>query len=217
MADLVFHYDFLSPYAYIAWTQIHALAERNQREVKPVATLLPALLKYGGATPPVDIPNKRTYAFNDVLRTARVLGLYVTPPPTHPFNAFVSLRVCSLPHEPATLRRIIDAFFKETWGGGRGVESAETVTEILNGLELPGAALVARAQSAEGKDALRANTDAASKNGVFGVPTMLADGELFFGYDSFGHLEAFLRGAPRPDPEQVERWARVKSSVVKAT
>ena len=52
------------------------------------------------------------------------------------------------------------------------------------------------------KDALRTNTERALAAGVFGVPTLAADGELFWGHDATPMFEAwldepalFLRGA----------------------
>ena len=39
MGAFRFHFDFLSPYAYLAWTQVHAIAERHGREVEAVPVL----------------------------------------------------------------------------------------------------------------------------------------------------------------------------------
>ena len=44
----------------------------------------------------------------------------------------------------------------------------------------------------EVKDALKKNTEAAARAGVFGVPTIEVDGELFWGADSMEFLRAFL-------------------------
>lgn len=52
-----------------------------------------------------------------------------------------------------------------------------------------------------------AATVAALDTGVFGVPTILADGELFWGLDSLGHLDRFLAGHDPVTPELLARWA----------
>jgi len=44
------------------------------------------------------------------------------------------------------------------------------------------------------KQQLRANTDEALALGLFGVPTMVVDGELFWGFDALPMLRAFLQG-----------------------
>jgi hypothetical protein len=60
------------------------------------------------------------------------------------------------------------------------------------------------------------STDELLKLGGFGVPSYTADGELFFGVDSLGHLEAFLRGEDPVKPEAVERWRHLPASARRA-
>ena len=71
------------------------------------------------------------------------------------------------------------------------------------GLEVP--AVLASAGTPDVKDQVRRNTEELLALGGFGVPTVLADGELFFGVDSLGHLERFLRGEDSLSPEERER------------
>ena len=201
-----FHFDYLSPYAYLAWTQIHALAARNGRDVLPVPTLFAALLDHSGSRGPAEIPAKRVYIFKDSLRLAHVFGVPLVPPPRHPFNPLLALRVSSIELAADERRRLIDALYRGAWGGGGGVDSPEAVTRLLDAAGFDGAGLLARAATPEIKDRLRAQTDAAIAAGVFGVPTMRVDGELFWGCDSFGHLERFLRGEDPLPADAIERW-----------
>lgn len=212
-----FHFDFVSPYAYIAWTQIQALAERHGCSVEPVPTLFAALLESGGpgTRGPAEIPAKRIYLFKDTLRTARVLGIPFQPPASHPFNPLLALRVASLDLSKEDRRRVIDALYGAIWGGGQGADSAEKVVPLLSAAGLDGPALVAAAGTPEIKDRLRAQTDEAIRAGVFGVPTLRIGGELFWGYDSFGHAERFLRGQDplAAEPEALlARWRALPSS-----
>ena len=211
-----FHFDYLSPYAYLAWTQIHALAARHGRTVEPVPTLFAALLAHGGTKGPAEIPAKAVYVFKDSLRTARLLGVPLLPPPSHPFNPLVALRVSGLA-QGDDQRRLIDALFQATWGGGDGVETEEKVARVADAVGFDGDALVARAATPEGKDRLRSATEAAIAAGVFGVPTMLADGELFWGYDSFGHLDRYLAGADPLRPEDLARLASIRPTATRRT
>lgn len=192
MRRLLFHFDFISPYAYLGWTQIHALAARHALEVTPVPTLFSALLAEGKTRGPAEIPAKRRYFFKDVFRTAHLLGVPIAMPPTHPFNPLLGLRIASLPMDEARRAAVITAIFNATWAGGAGIESEERVTAALDAAGLPGAELVARAP--EAKAELRRATDDAIAHGVFGVPTMRVEDELFWGVDSFGHLERYLEG-----------------------
>lgn len=200
-----FLFDFISPYAYIGWTQIHALAERHGRTVEPVPVLFAAFLNANDTRGPAEIASKREYIFKDVLRTAALLDLPLTPPPAHPFNPLLALRVAALPMPAQTRRALIDALFAATWGGGPGVADAAVVGEIASRVGVEDA--VARAALPQSKQAVRASTEAALQAGVFGVPSVLVDGELFWGYDSFEHLDRFLAGQDPVDHEALKRWA----------
>ncbi len=202
-----FLFDYLSPYAYIAWTQVHALAERNRREVEPVPVLFAALLGTYGHKGPAEIPPKRIYVMKNALRIAHRLGLPLAPPPAHPFNPLLALRASSLPL-PATKRRaLIDRLFAATWGGGPGVEDPAVVARLASEVGLDGDAVVSEARFGEAKARLRAQTDAAVAAGVFGVPTIFVGDELFWGYDSFPDIEQHLRGEDPVNRVDLARWA----------
>jgi 2-hydroxychromene-2-carboxylate isomerase len=211
---ITFHFDYLSPYAYLAWTSIHALAAEHGRTVRPVPTLLAALLANGQTKGPAEIPAKRVYVFKDCVRSAAVLGVPLIPPPTHPFNPLLSLRASGLVEGEAQ-RALVDELFRAAWGGGGGVESPEQVARAAARAGLDGEDLVRRAQEPEAKARLKAATEDAIAHGVFGVPTMRVDGELFWGLDSLAHLERFLQGDDPVRSADVERWAAIRPSATR--
>lgn len=208
-----FTFDFLSPYAYLAWTQIHALAERHGVGVEPVPVLFAGLLNHYGQKGPAEIPAKRIWVWKDTLRRGLVLGVPFAPPPTHPFNPLLALRaVIAAPDERK--RALIDALFAATWGEAepRGVEHAETVRAAASRTGLDPDALLARTQDPAVKATLRDNTDRAIAAGVFGVPTMTVGDEAFWGLDSLDHLERHLAGRDPLSDEVLARWKYVASS-----
>ncbi len=203
---IVFRFDFISPYAYLAWTQIHALAARHGREVAPIPILFAGLLNEHGTKGPAEIPPKRIYVFKDTFRRARLLGVPFAPPPTHPFNPLLALRAV---HASGMHRGLIDALFAATWGevAQKGIEHAEVVAACADAVGLDGRAIVAKASDPAIKEAVRAATDSAIAAGVFGVPTMTVGDEHFWGTDSLPLLEQHLRGE---DPVTPELLARVR-------
>lgn len=214
-----FYFDFISPYAYLAWTQIHALAARHDREVRPIPTLFAAMLKHSGTLGPAEIPLKRAYIFKDTLRTARHLGVPFAAPPSHPFNPLLALRIATV--DPS--RAVIDALYRAAWGGGNGIETEAQVTQALEAANIGAAPLLAAANEVSTKQKLRDATDAAIAAGVFGVPTIIAEGptftvpggpdcELFWGVDSFPHLERFLAGDDPITTNDAESFARLAPS-----
>src|SRR5262245_57137505 len=93
-----FFFDLLSPYAYVAWTQIHRLAAKRERSVSIEPVLLAAILNALGQKGPAEIPPKRIYAFKDAYRKAHRAGVGpLTPPPSHPFNPLLALRSVDAP------------------------------------------------------------------------------------------------------------------------
>lgn len=190
-----FLFDIISPYAYVAWHRVHGIAGRHGRDVEPVPVLFAGLLGAHGTKGPAEVPAKRVYVFKDAARAAYVAGLTFGMPPAHPFNPLLALRIAGEPMDPGARRDLITALFRAVWGGGGpGVTDPEIVASICDQVGLDGAALVAAAGAEAAKARLRAATEEAIAAGAFGVPTMLADGELFWGNDSLDHLDRFLAG-----------------------
>ncbi len=209
-----FYFDVISPYAYLAWRRIDALAERTGRAVEPVPILFAALLSHYGHRGPAEIAPKKLYTFKHCVRIAHELGVPIEPPPHHPFNPLLALRVATAALGQAHARATIDALFDAVWNGGGGCEQPEALARWLDARGLPGRELLAAAGTSEMKLALRRATEDAIAAGVFGVPTIEVDGELFWGQDSLAHVEAFVRGH---DPARAAeaRWAGITASAVR--
>jgi 2-hydroxychromene-2-carboxylate isomerase len=210
MPVLHFHFDYISPYAYLAWQRIHALADRHGVVVEPVPVLFAALLNHHGQKGPAEIPAKRVYVFKDVLRTAAVQGVNLVPPPSHPFNPLLALRLTTSVCDPGQRRALIDRLFAAVWGGGPGVSNPEVVASLAAEVGIQDA--VARASTPDIKARVRRATTQAVADGVFGVPSMLVDGELFWGVDSLDHLDRYLAGNDPLSHDLLSRWARLPAT-----
>jgi 2-hydroxychromene-2-carboxylate isomerase len=202
-----FYFDFISPNAYLAWTQLPALAGGYRFTVEPVPVLFAGLLEAHGQLGPAEIPAKSRWMARNNVRKAALLRVPLNPPAYHPFNPLIALRVSSLPLEPGEQSRVIDALFQAVWVRGLHVGDAAVVAAVADEIGLRGAALVAEAERRETKDRLRAQTDDAISRGVFGVPTMEVQDELFWGYDDFPLLELFLAGKDTLDAPTWKPWA----------
>lgn len=211
--DIEMAFDYLSPYAYLCWTQLGALAARHGARVVPVPTLLGRLLEANGTRGPAEVPRKRSYLLHDVARSAAVLGVPLAPPPAHPFRPLLSLRA-TLAAAPDARGAVTTALFSATWGGGAGCETDAAISRALGQAGIDAAPLLAAAQTDAVKAALRAETERMLARGAFGVPTMFAEGEMFFGLDSLPHLERLLAGDARMriDPVRVRTWEALPAS-----
>lgn len=218
MDGLRYYLDFISPYAYLGWRQARALAERHGLPLRPVPVLFAALLDAHGHKGPAEIEPKRIYTFKHVTRLAHDLGVPLRPPPAHPFNPLLALRVASLPRLPDDARlRVIEGLFALVWAAGRGVTDPAVVAEALDGLGLPGAALVEEAGTPEAKERVRTQTDDALARGVFGVPSVEVErtGEIFWGQDAIPHVERHLAGQDAVTAEWLAQWKDLPKAAVR--
>lgn len=177
------YFDFISPFAYLQWPKVRALLDEREVVLRPI--VLAAVLAARGQKGPAEIPGKREFTYRHVLWTARAAGTPLRFPPAHPFNPIAALRLClAAGATPAA----IDAIFDWIWARGEAGDSVAALAPVAAGLgvdrEAPGAEAIKRA--------LRANTDAALAAGVFGVPTLAVDAQLFWGLDAHDFALAAL-------------------------
>jgi 2-hydroxychromene-2-carboxylate isomerase len=215
--SLRFYFDYISPNAYIAWTQLPALAKRHGVAIEPVPVLFARLLEASGRLGPAEIPDQMRWMWKNVLRKATLLGVPFHPPAFHPFNPLLALRVSSLPLAEASRARLIEGLFSAVWARRLHVSDPLVVKQVADEIGLDGATLVAQADVPEAKALLRAQTMDAVDRAVFGVPTIEVGGELFWGYDDFPHLEMFLAGKDPARPADVREWSEpLQASAVRA-
>jgi len=214
MTPVRFYFDFISPYAYLAWTQIRRVVEPSGRAVEPVPVLFAALLDAHGTLGPAEIPAKRRYLLKDVARKAALFGVPVGLPFAHPFNPLLALRVASLDMPTDVRAHVVDSLFRAVWVDGEDVTSPNVVAERVAAAALEGDA-VARALEPDAKAKVRAQTETALSEGVFGVPTAVVDGELFWGTDSLVLLERYLRDGEQTSDTLLKRWASLPTQATR--
>jgi 2-hydroxychromene-2-carboxylate isomerase len=208
-----FYFDYISHNAYVAWTQLGPLAERHGRGVEVVPVLFAGLLGAYDQMGPAEVPPKNWWMIKNLIRKAALLGVPFAPPPSHPFHPLLALRATWVPMPEAERQRLVDGLFRAVWAGGGGATEPERIAGVARAAGLDGERIVREAGTAAVKRALRSATDGALAAGVFGVPSMLVDAELFFGYDDFPFLERFLAGEDPLDPSVLPAWRALRPSV----
>ena len=183
MRAIDWYFDFISPYAYFAFLRLDELPPGIEVRLRPL--LFAGLLNHWGQKGPAEIPAKRIWTYRACAWTAQSLGIPFRSPAAHPFNPLPYLRLAlAAGCTPAAVRTI----FESIWTTGADPSDSSVVAALAERLALPMAAL----DAATTKQALRANTEAAAAAGVFGVPTLLIDGELFWGVDGMDFAKAFI-------------------------
>ena len=197
-APIAFYFDFSSPYSYIASEWIAALAARHGRTVDWRAILLGATFQAAELKSPVSYPLKREYSLRDFERSARFAGVPLAIPSKFPIptqNAariFWALHADDSERATAWARHGLRALF------ARGVDLSDPAALEALAVEFglaPGAAEAIWSDPAW-KLQLKAANDAAIAAGIFGAPTVVVDGEPFWGNDRREQLERWLASGP---------------------
>ena len=211
-APLVFYFDVISPTPTSPGrrsTPCRAPRPRCRARAHPLRGAPQRLWPYKG---PAEIPPKRVYIFKDVLRSAARLGVPLAPPPAHPFNPLLALRVASVPMPQDRQRALIHALYRATWGGGGGVESTPRVAAAIAEVGLDPEATIREATSEVGKARVRARTEERWRAASSESPRSGPMAEIFWGLDALGHLDRFLAGQDPIDPAALARWSSLPSS-----
>jgi 2-hydroxychromene-2-carboxylate isomerase len=200
MKQLSFHFDLVSPYAYLAFHRLPQALQGYSCSVSYRPLLFGALLKHWGQLGPAEVEPKRDWTYRQIAWHARRLGVGMRMPAVHPFNPLTLLRVLlahgSAAGTPGQANRwACERAFELVWQTGADPQDAGAAGTLAARLhpEDP-AALLAQAQADGVKALLRANTEEAIAQGVFGVPTIEVDGRFFWGLDSLDMLAAYLGG-----------------------
>lgn len=192
MQRVIFDFDIISPYAYLAFERLPSALEGVSHHVEYRPLLFAGLLRHWGNTAPVDVAPKKAWLFRQCAWLARRDGVAFRPPVPHPFNPLALLRllVASAPADVLPNRRAVELVFRHVWardGGDPGDAVAlKALTDAVGPVRDPA--------SAEVKAELQARTARAAEAGVFGVPSFrLDDGQMFWGTDSMEMLADAMR------------------------
>lgn len=194
-----FYFDFGSPAAYLAWTQLPELCRLADAELLSRPILLGGVFQATGNRAPISVPLKGQYLFVDLARYARRYGVPLQMNPHFPINTLALMRVAA----GLQLRGGVgfDAYcaavFPAIWVEGLNLGDATVVAQVLNAAGLDAQALMALASEPEVKEALKQQTEAAVVRGVFGAPTCFVGDQMFWGQDRLDFVREALH-SPSP-------------------
>ncbi len=177
MKTATWYFDFVSPYAYLQSRLLHKFAGKAAVAMKPV--LFAGLLGHWKNVGPAEFPPKRLWTYRFCTWFARDRGIPFRFPPRHPFNPLKPLRLALA---RGSTPEAVHAIFDFIWAEGR--DPSDPAEWKALGARLGVADPDGATELRDVKDALRANTEAAIAEGVFGVPSVVVRGEVFWGVDA---------------------------------
>src|SRR5579871_296414 len=198
MMKATWYFDFISPFSYLQLGRFRDLPSELEITLKPV--LFSALLDHWGHLGPVEIPSKRQFVYRFFKWQAGRRGLPFIMPPIHPFNPLPPLRLAVVGH---ATHNVVRQIFQFIYGEGRNLEDEASITELSTTLGIPQA--YKRISEPSIKKQLRDNTDEAISSGVFGVPTFIVEGQLFWGDDATDMFRNFLHDPKLFEDNEMKR------------
>lgn len=188
---LVAFHDVSSPFSYLAWTQIGRLRARTGCTMEVVPFLLGGLFRaIGTANVPLHGYSRarQRWQRDDMERHARRYGVPFRFPTVFPLRTVTAMRVaCIAP--TAT-----DALYRAAWVDDRDVGDPGVLVSVLDDAGFDGQALVEQAGAPEVKARLHRNTERAAAAGVFGAPSFVVGGHVFWGQDRLEMVAAAVGG-----------------------
>jgi len=203
-----FYFDYISPYAYFAWRKLPSLAKKYNRVIDAHPVVFGKLLDKWGQLGPAEISPKRKWLHQYCLRYAALNGFEYNPPKNHPFNPLAALRMSLKEVSGIDQHRVIDTIFEGGWSRGEDLGDLPTLISIVEQQKIDGEHLSQQVSKPDVKNLLINETAMAIEMGVFGVPSIIIDGNLFWGNDQMEHIELLLAGKDPLDREKLNAQER---------
>jgi len=190
-----FYFDLGSPTTYLAHTQLAKICADTQNELIYIPMLLGGVFKATGNASPAMIPAKGRYMFQDLDRFARRYGVQLRFNPHFPINTLILMRAVTgmQMRQPQRFAEFVDCLFRALWVEGRNLNDPQAIAAVLTENGFDPQEIMALTNDESVKAALKENTEAAIKRGVFGAPSMFIGDQLFFGQDRLDFVEEALR------------------------
>jgi 2-hydroxychromene-2-carboxylate isomerase len=192
----IVHYHFLqSPWSYLGFDRVVAVAERHGATVRHVPLMPSDIFPVTGGVPlNKRHPARQSYRLLELERWSRDLGLPLVLHPRHfPVDDRLAvLSVVAAREMGADVTTLTRAMLAAVWVEERDLADPATVAALVSAAGLDASAVLAAAQEPEAADRLRADADEAIALGVFGAPTYVVNGERFWGQDRIDQLDRAL-------------------------
>jgi 2-hydroxychromene-2-carboxylate isomerase len=187
-------FDFGSPTAYLAFTQLPRIAAETGARLVWRPMLLGGVFKATGNSSPVAVLPKGRWMSQDITRWAKRYGVAFAFNPHFPINTLSLMRgaVGIQLRRPADFERYLSTVFKALWAQPTNLGDAQVLAAMLAEAGIADAEFAALIADAEVKAALIAATEEAVARGVFGAPTTFVGDELFFGQDRLDFVREAL-------------------------
>jgi len=194
MAHIDYYMFTLSPFTYLAGDGLEKIAEKHGATItyKPFQ-LMQVFERTGGTAPKDRHISRQEYRAQELPRIAKFRGMDITPKPAFwPTNpapscyAIISAQIAG----GGNLGGLCQSILRACWVEDKDIADEAVVKEALvaNGFD----ASLTDSGMLQGAETFARNTEEAVAANVFGAPTYIVNGQVFFGQDRLEYLDAYL-------------------------
>ncbi|MBP6580034.1 MAG: 2-hydroxychromene-2-carboxylate isomerase [Sphingomonadales bacterium] len=193
-----FLFDFGGPNSYLAHKVLPEFCAGHGAEAIYVPVLLGGLFKITNNQAPLiryaETPAKRNYEMLEFDRFVKAHKIPFTMNAHFPINSLHLMRGAVAARHLGCFMPYVEAVMAAMWEKGANMGDADIVRATLDEAGLDSAAILLKADDAEVKAELVANTEKAAERGAFGVPTFFVGDEIFWGKERLSQVADALVG-----------------------
>jgi len=198
MAKIVDYYHFLlSPYAYLGGGRFTEIAARHGATVNVYPVSAAKIFPVSGGLPLAKrAPQRQAYRLVELARWRDHLGLPLTLKPRFfPVDETPAGRmVVAARRTGQDALALSNAILRAVWAEERDIGDPDSLAAVVGEAGFDAAALAtAAADPAVGAE-YEADNETAIAAGIFGSPTFIIDGEMFWGQDRLDFVDRALAG-----------------------
>ena len=187
-----FYFDFGSPTAYLAFTQLQLIEKRSGANLVFHPILLGGIFKATGNSPPAAIPAKGKYMMRDLQRYAEKYQVPYERNPFFPVNTLSLMRGAVSYQNNGDFERYVNVIFHNMWVEPKNLNDEDVLKKMLIENNFEYNDFLKRTSDQKTKDQLISNTEKAVQKGAFGAPTIFIGEEMFFGQDRMDFIEEYI-------------------------
>ena len=178
-------FEFASTYSYLTVSRVPALLRESQIEYVWRPFLLGPIFKDRGlaSSPFVLDPLRGAYMWRDMERRAQRYNLSFTRPEIFPMNGLKAARLMTAALDESWSGNFAKLVFEAQFANGHDIADEDVLKAALLECEVDPVRWLGLAQQEETKQKLRGFTEQARALGIFGAPSFVVGGEMFWGDD----------------------------------
>jgi 2-hydroxychromene-2-carboxylate isomerase len=191
-----YYFSPVSPFTYLGHERFVAIARRHRATIAVKPIDLGLVFPVSGGLPlGKRAPQRQAYRLAELKRWSRHLDVPLNLQPAHfPVSPALASHfvVAASERDTGAALDLALALGRAVWAEDRDISDAATVAALAADCGLDATALAERAGAPDTATRYAQLTQEAIDRGVFGAPTYVCDGEMFWGQDRLDFLDRAL-------------------------